>query len=623
MQGSLKRSAEPQSIHITPSRLMYRNTGDGSGNSRRRRQAQRGERTPGESASPSTAKPVDPPLPNDRTDLQKGKSPRLWNHVSPKMSPQMQPGKPTDSVTIMQNDGQGGQTITHVTQPSIPMQSLENAASKLSIREDMPPPPPPQPKQGRQRGRNRGRSNMSKHSSPQQTFLGRTSSEEPRSGANRLSTGSRNDLGTSAGTVNAPRKGVLPINVPRSPSQTHENPFPVVHLPDFAHRPGSNDSHDTNNLIRSEDTDFGSDISRGAVHEGKLYSYRPVEKSSGPKNREYQKLEPRSQEDKPEQPQRGLLRIQPTKTDQEKQQQPGHRGGLLFIGANALKSTNNTNNTKPTKPRINTSSEFNRNIVPLRKEPEPQQRVAGNPDNIPSRISPNASSGQRLVMTPDDILREVKVAYQGIETLERKVNISYDSQNERLEVARMQRRPTCDAVPWTAYSKTHKEYISLMNFFANNRLLDFYHTFFILTQHPSASSNVRRLPKRHDVLARYWKYGIVQLLEFYRQKLPLSEVHMHDFIFFAYALTGLLLQDVPCFQAVWMECLGDLARYLYGIESDAEDKDHWKEIAREWYLRTIDVNHGIEGRLYHHLGILSKDDPLLQLYYFAKRYFSS
>lgn len=97
---------------------------------------------------------------------------------------------------------------------------------------------------------------------------------------------------------------------------------------------------------------------------------------------------------------------------------------------------------------------------------------------------------------------------------------------------------------------------------------------------------------------------------------------MHDFIFGAYALTGLLLQDVPVFQGVWMECLGDLARYLYAIEeNDAEDKDHWREIAREWYLRTIDVNHGIEGRLYHHLGILSKDDRLLQLYYFAKRYF--
>ena len=74
------------------------------------------------------------------------------------------------------------------------------------------------------------------------------------------------------------------------------------------------------------------------------------------------------------------------------------------------------------------------------------------------------------------------------------------------------------------------------------------------------------------------------------------------------------------FETVWLECLGDLARYLFGIEeNEAKDKDHWKEVARRWYLRTIDAGHGMEGRLFHHLGILSKD-PLTQLFYYAKRY---
>lgn len=142
-----------------------------------------------------------------------------------------------------------------------------------------------------------------------------------------------------------------------------------------------------------------------------------------------------------------------------------------------------------------------------------------------------------------------------------------------------------------------------------------------MTQHPSASASVRRLPKRHNILARYWKYGIVQYLEYLRSKLPLSQVHMKSFIFEAYTLTSVLLQDVSVFQAVWMECLGDLARYLYGIEeNDEENKEHWREIASEWYLRTVDGGHGIEGRLFHHLGILSKDDRLLQLFYFSKRY---
>ena len=66
--------------------------------------------------------------------------------------------------------------------------------------------------------------------------------------------------------------------------------------------------------------------------------------------------------------------------------------------------------------------------------------------------------------------------------------------------------------------------------------------------------------------------------------------------------------------------LGDLARYLYAIEeNEGEDKEHWKEVARWWYLRTSDFGHGMEGRLYHHLGILNKE-PLTQLFYYAKRY---
>jgi hypothetical protein len=140
-----------------------------------------------------------------------------------------------------------------------------------------------------------------------------------------------------------------------------------------------------------------------------------------------------------------------------------------------------------------------------------------------------------------------------------------------------------------------------------------------MTQHPSATASVRRLPRKHDILARYWKHGIIELLEYLRSKLPLSEQHMQSFIFGAYTLTSVLLHDVPVYTAVWQECLGDLARYLYGIEqNETEDKDHWKEVARSWYLKTSDVGHGMEGRLYHHLGILSKD-PLTQLFYYAKR----
>jgi hypothetical protein len=239
-----------------------------------------------------------------------------------------------------------------------------------------------------------------------------------------------------------------------------------VRSADLVPAPASIDSNDTANLIRSEDTDFGSDISRGAVREGVLYSYRPTASPLVPKSRpdHQQKSDSRPpQEEKSEKAQqRGVLRIQPGVLDQPKQQPPGHRGGLLFIDSNAIKSTAN-NNTKSVAPRGYQSSEFNRNVVPLRKETEqPQTRMVWNPDSIPTRISPNTMSlhsGPRLILTPDEILREVKRAYQDIQNLERKIKAIYDSQDEGLEIARMQRRTTSDTVSWSTYSNTHREYL--------------------------------------------------------------------------------------------------------------------------------------------------------------------
>jgi hypothetical protein len=152
------------------------------------------------------------------------------------------------------------------------------------------------------------------------------------------------------------------------------------------------------------------------------------------------------------------------------------------------------------------------------------------------------------------------------------------------------------------------------------RLLEYYHTFFLMSQHPNATPPVRRLPKKYGMLPRYWKFGIVRLLEFLRARLPLSETHMESFIYGAYTVTSVLLEDVPLFASVWEEVLGDLARYLYGIEeNDDEKKDHWRGVARGWYKRVVEGCGGVQGRLFHHLGILSKGDGLLQLYYYSRR----
>ncbi|KAI1382538.1 uncharacterized protein F4822DRAFT_441815 [Hypoxylon trugodes] len=58
---------------------------------------------------------------------------------------------------------------------------------------------------------------------------------------------------------------------------------------------------------------------------------------------------------------------------------------------------------------------------------------------------------------------------------------------------------------------------------------------------------------------------------------------------------ALLYKTVPAFEDTWIECLGDLGRY-----------------------REVSDKAPTTGRLYHHLAILARPNPLQQLYYCAK-----
>jgi hypothetical protein len=350
-----------------------------------------------------------------------------------------------------------------VVRPPKPTQSLEATLSNLSIRDDPPVQPP---KQSRNRGRNRGTSSMSKQSSPQRTFHGRTSSEDQHASTTRASTGSvHHELGMSVVSGDISRKGLLQISTQSQQlSNRNQESMPVIRLPatEISRPAAFNDNHDSMNTIPSEDTNFGSDISRGAVQEGRLYNHKQVEKSPTLKPRDRKSAGVRQVHDKPQaQPQRGLLRIQPTKPEEaeKSKQESGHRGGLLFIDTSAIKPAQ----TKATKaPGQNSQlSEFKRNVVVLRKEAEGQPRTAGNPDSVPTSWAADSMlrDGPKYVLTPEDILHEVKLAYQEIQNLERKVETTYESRDDGMEMSHTQDRPHADGGSWSTYSSMHKEYL--------------------------------------------------------------------------------------------------------------------------------------------------------------------
>lgn len=93
---------------------------------------------------------------------------------------------------------------------------------------------------------------------------------------------------------------------------------------------------------------------------------------------------------------------------------------------------------------------------------------------------------------------------------------------------------------------------------------------------------------------------------------------MIQFIIHTYQMMSLLLETVPNFEEIWIECLGDLSRYRMVVEDqDVNDRMIWAQLARSWYCKAADKTPTV-GRLYHHLAILARGNPLQQLYLYSR-----
>ncbi|KAH7021737.1 hypothetical protein B0J12DRAFT_773728 [Macrophomina phaseolina] len=141
----------------------------------------------------------------------------------------------------------------------------------------------------------------------------------------------------------------------------------------------------------------------------------------------------------------------------------------------------------------------------------------------------------------------------------------------------------------------------------HNTLLHEHHDFFLASQHPLASPAVRRLAAKYSMPERMWKHGIHSFLERLRDHLPDSLEYMITFIYYAYRMMALLFETVPAFEDVWIECLGDLARYRMAIED--EDRGTWAEVSRRWYSKAADKSPMV-GRIYHYLATLARPNAL-------------
>ncbi|KAJ5335696.1 uncharacterized protein N7506_005632 [Penicillium brevicompactum] len=202
-------------------------------------------------------------------------------------------------------------------------------------------------------------------------------------------------------------------------------------------------------------------------------------------------------------------------------------------------------------------------------------------------------------VTEEELVDRVRGIYTELVKVEKNcIEITREQMSSRAELSKTQ---------WQRLVEMHRT------------LLYQHHDFFSLTaQHPAASPVLGYLPDKYSMPARMWDHAIRSFLELLHQKLPSSWEHMLDFIHFSYSMMTLMLESVPDFRETWIERLGDLARYRMAIEAiDQKDRDLWAGVSKYWYSQNV-ASILENGRIQHHLAILSRPDVLQQFFHYTK-----
>ncbi|KAJ5456067.1 uncharacterized protein N7458_004331 [Penicillium daleae] len=148
----------------------------------------------------------------------------------------------------------------------------------------------------------------------------------------------------------------------------------------------------------------------------------------------------------------------------------------------------------------------------------------------------------------------------------------------------------------------------------HQNLLEMHLEFFLMSQR----TNLKSLAEKYRMPARMWRFGIHSLLVILQYKRPQPLDYIWTFIYFAYLSITFLLENVSAFREIWMECLGDLARFgMEFEESDMRDHEVWAGIAGDWYRQAAD-RCPEAGRIQHDLAVVAWPDFLQQLFFYMK-----
>jgi hypothetical protein len=129
-------------------------------------------------------------------------------------------------------------------------------------------------------------------------------------------------------------------------------------------------------------------------------------------------------------------------------------------------------------------------------------------------------------ISQEQLIAEVKGIYVGLVMVEKKCS-EVDAKQHLATLEMDGGQPKLTREQWLALIALHRT------------LLHEHHDFFLASQHPSASTSLKRLAQKHSMPARMWRHGIHSFLELLRHRLPDSLEHMLTFVHLAYSMVAL------------------------------------------------------------------------------------
>ncbi|CAO1632740.1 unnamed protein product [Sympodiomycopsis kandeliae] len=453
---------------------------------------------------------------------------------------------------------------------------------------------------------------------------------------------------------------------------------------------------------RSQDQkrDFDSHRSRGGPSK--------IRTADHDRDRDHRRRQPRHLRDSPEAFDRGTERSADGSHQGHQQLFDPRRHNALSFSKNVAHSTGSASISDARTASIAGSAAHSAPSVTSSEGRERRKRRGGAPSDVSSSSRPkDESKGGDGAMKAQSseasgYVIQLKKAYHDIQVLEAKLKEEHQGFSDR-DSAECSRGTGCSS---TGNGRTrdgaidHEFWLRLTS--DHKRLADLHSAFFELALRPGLPTSHHSLPQDYNLPIRLWQTAFHLLLDRLRHSLPYSSAlppdghvveaekriqvgimdHLTDFIYYAYGFYTTLLEDETFqrFRSVWLENLGDLARYRVAVASlnaslglaaggvrnkiarsnqssrtgspskfariddeddesasqtgakqvdaasigsaalgdwEFEDRETWSTTAKGWYAKGLADTPGT-GRLHHHLALLSDRDQLRALYHFCK-----